>query len=150
MASSIESEITNLLMFGFHITNVNWTEMECVHELNKFTFFKKQWTWPELNSFFQIWMWSEFYSSKKGTYNALVQWCVVVASWKKIREITIFYKSVCTKVNYEECHKFSYGREGVSGGNGQKMREILVHNWWNPFHALWFMPWGYSNDFVNK
>ena len=48
---------------------------------------------------------------------------------KKIREITIFYKSVCTKVNYEECHKFSYGREGVSGGNGQKMCEILVHNW---------------------
>ena len=71
MASSIESDITNLLMFGFHITNVNWTEMECVHELNKFTFFKKQWTWLELNSFFQIWMWSEFYSSKKGTYNAL-------------------------------------------------------------------------------
>ena len=51
--------------------NVNWTEMERVHELNKFTFLKKQWMWPELNSFFQIWMWSEFYSWKKGTYNAL-------------------------------------------------------------------------------
>ena len=86
MASSIESEITNLLMFRFHITNVNWTEMECVPELNKFTFFKKQWTWPELNSFFQIWMWSEFYSSKKGTYNALILLCI-----KDIRKNTYEY-----------------------------------------------------------
>ena len=60
-------------MIWFHKRNVNWTEMERVHELNKFTFLKKQWMWPELNSFFQIWMWSEFYSSKKGTYNALVR-----------------------------------------------------------------------------
>ena len=75
-------------MFRFHKTNVNWMEMERVHELNKFTFFKKQWMWPELNSFFQIWMWSEFYSSKKGTYNALLT-VVNKENFSKLRNYNI-------------------------------------------------------------